>query len=76
MKTKDTVVIIRGAHGDFDSRAMNFSPQFWFMTHLQTLEVAAAGLKGLVYYFLLKKKSLFSKFAIGDTYEQIYKIRT
>jgi len=34
-----------GAHGDFDARAKDFSPQFWLTTHVRSL--GAAGLAGL-----------------------------
>jgi len=34
-----------GAHGDFDDRAIDFSPQFWMTTHARSL--GAAGLAGL-----------------------------
>lgn len=45
-----------GAHGDFDIRATDFSPQFWVTTHLRSLRMAAAGLTGLALAILLRKK--------------------
>lgn len=44
-----------GAHGDFDGRATEFSPQFWAMTHLRQLGMAAAGLTGLALAVFLRK---------------------
>lgn len=44
-----------GAHGDFDERATDFSPQFWVMTHLRELGMAAAGLTGLALAVFLRK---------------------
>ncbi|HET9589362.1 MAG TPA: SDR family oxidoreductase [Anaerolineales bacterium] len=44
-----------GAHGDFDERATDFSPQFWAMTHLRELGMAAAGLSGLALAVFLRK---------------------
>ncbi len=43
-----------GAHGDFNRRAKNFSPQFWTMTHLRELGMAAAGLTGLALTILFR----------------------
>ena len=45
-----------GAHGDFDQRATNFSPQFWAMTHRNRLGAAVGGLAALAFFFILRAR--------------------
>jgi NAD(P)-dependent dehydrogenase (short-subunit alcohol dehydrogenase family) len=45
-----------GAHGDFDDRASDFSPQLWANTHRVWLGLACTGLAGLALAALLRKK--------------------
>jgi NAD(P)-dependent dehydrogenase (short-subunit alcohol dehydrogenase family) len=45
-----------GAHGDFDDRAKDFSPQLWANTHRGWLALAGASLAGVALAALLRKK--------------------
>ena len=45
-----------GAHGDFDDRASDFSPQLWANTHRGWLALAAAGFGGIALAALLRRK--------------------
>lgn len=45
-----------GAHGDFDQRAKDFSPQFWTVSHLSGLATVATGLAALALAIFIKRK--------------------
>ncbi len=46
-----------GAHGDFDERATDFSPQFWMTTHARNLRVAGLAGLALSALVLFRRKS-------------------
>lgn len=45
-----------GAHGDFDQRATDFSPQFWATTHRNGLGAVLGGLAALAFFFIHKAR--------------------